>query len=136
MDELKIPTREEVIKRLQKLPGAINSRESSFLDSKYEYEEKLERQIQIKNATMSEVEAETEETINDKGDVKVAVKFSNDTKRRLEVERRLKENKDYLIIDARIRELKKTMDFLSIEIDHIKRSFRADEVTGLLLTSR
>jgi len=120
---------EIVMDKLNTLPDIILKRENELLDKQTEFDDLTLKHTQTRNKVYSDVEGEwnleTGKPI-----------FTNDFKRKTETERRLNQISEFIDEEAKLTKLSRELAEDKLQVEFLKRKFRAFEVVGLVISSR
>ena len=117
--------KEEIITQLGKLPELINSKGKELLEKRQIYDELKLSLKTIEVITLSGIESDKDE--NDKP------KFSNESKRKIELDNRLKINAEYQEKTVLVDNLKISINNLDLELEFCNNRFKsARAIAGLL----
>lgn len=108
----------EIKEDLIKLPDAIRKNEETLYANKNNVEElELQKKMIEESVSIDVFNAE----------VDGKKEFSNDLKRKLEINRRLQNGEEYQKLSKGVIELKKSIVMSQIELEYLKRKFRTAE---------
>jgi predicted RNase H-like nuclease (RuvC/YqgF family) len=112
-------SKQDIIDNLELLPEQIKGQEEQLLADSLKVDELILKQKTIETAKLKAI-------TNDIGtDGKKT--FSNELSRKIELERRLEQDKEYQAVISEFKELKSSIDHLKIAVEFLKRRFRAME---------
>ena len=118
-------TRNKIIEELKILPEAIKKKE--------EYAVNLRDKIELNNITAKTMERVIADNVASMIDADGKKIYSNETKRRIETEKKLNEDQAYLILTKDNNELKREMDYETINVDFLRRRHRSALAMARLL---
>ena len=115
----------ELLKKLSIMPEAIKTQAYSIYDLNKELDELNNTLRILATKTLIDVEAETD---NDGKKL-----YSNDTKRKIETENRLKSDSNYQNLVMKAVGIKKDIDHMRIEADYLSNTFKSSRAICLIL---
>lgn len=108
----------EMRERLETMPSTIFQKQLDLMKETDKYEELLHKQKSIEQSIYFDVESAEEDG------KKI---FSNEIKRKAEVEKRLKNNSEYIELKESIKKKGKDIEREKLGISYLKRQLRATE---------